>query len=299
MSLFPNSDAPIGVFDSGVGGLTVVRALMRHLPNERLIYFGDTARVPYGTKSRETIRKYAADDTRFLLSHRPKLIVIACNTVSALALDIVSALALDAVSVLARDAVTDLASAASPHTESPRVETLGVIKAGAELAVKKSRSKCIGVIGTSATISSGAYQTEITALDAAAQVFSKACPLFVPLAEEGFLQHDATRLIAKEYLSPLLAERIDTLVLGCTHYPILRPVLEEVIEEAAGNRVEIIDSGEAVARQVAQTLQESNLLSKQETMPPQFFVSDLPQKFQSVAELFLGVALGRIEVISV
>ncbi|MBC8044176.1 MAG: glutamate racemase [Rhizobacter sp.] len=263
-------DAPIGVFDSGVGGLTVVRQLMSALPDENIVYFGDTARVPYGTKSRETVRAYAADDTAFLLSHHPKLIVIACSTVSSVALDVVEELA----------------------TGTP---VIGTLKPSARLAAEHSISKRIGVIGTSATVASNAYQLEINAIDESAHVFSKACPLFVPLAEEGFAYHEATRLIAREYLSELASEQIDTLVLGCTHYPILKKIIGEVMNEIAGEPVRIIDAAEAVASDVAAVLREKRLLNDSgQTGVRQFFVSDVPQKFRAVAELFLGMELGGV-----
>jgi glutamate racemase len=262
--------SPIGIFDSGIGGLTVMRRVAELLPNEHLVYFGDTARVPYGTKSQLAVRKYAADDTRILLHHEPKLIVIACNTVSALALDVVKELA------------------------SP-VPVLGVIHAGARLAASESRTQRIGVIGTQATINSNAYHHEIHREMPSAQVFSKACPLFVPLAEEGFARHDATRLIAKDYLAPLLAEHIDTLVLGCTHYPILR----EVISEVTGSGVTIIDSAEAIAREVQSLLAENALLNTVSDGSRRLMVSDVPQKFKTVAEQFLGFALPDVELVAV
>jgi len=263
--------SPIGIFDSGVGGLTVVRQIRALLPNEPLVYFGDTARVPYGTKSQPTIRKYAADDARLLLKYDPKLIVVACNTVSALALDVVKELA-------------------------DNIPVLGVITAGARLAVEQSKIKRIGVIGTSATVNSGAYQSEIYRIEKNAFVFSKACPLFVPLAEEGFATHDATKLIAKEYLTELLEANIDALVLGCTHYPILRGAIRETV----GNSVTIIDSAEAIARDIKSTLTEKSLLnSSMPCVPLKLLVSDVPQRFKSIAEVFLGVELPGIELVEV
>ncbi len=264
-----SSHSPIGVFDSGVGGLTVVRKLRDLLPNEHLIYFGDTARVPYGTKSELTVRKYAAEDTALLLRYEPKLIVIACNTVSALALDTV-------------------------EETAKGVGVLGVIKAGAKLAMEKSAEKRVGVIGTQATIASYAYQRELHRLDKDVQVFAKACPLFVPLAEEGFAQHEASKLIAKEYLAELLDSRIDTLILGCTHYPLLKPTIQEVV----GKGVELIDSAEAVAREVKAFLAEHRLLSDAMPELPRVLVSDMPQRFRTVAERFLGFELGEIELVA-
>ncbi|MFN3638326.1 MAG: glutamate racemase [Chloroherpetonaceae bacterium] len=261
--------APIGVFDSGVGGLTVVRQLRQLLPNEHIIYFGDTARVPYGTKSEPTVRKYAAEDTALLLRYEPKLIVIACNTVSALALDTV-------------------------QETAKGLGVLGVIKAGAKLAIEKSEHKRIGVIGTQATIASYAYQRELHRLNKDVQVFSKACPLFVPLAEEGFAMHEASKLIAKEYLAELLDSRIDALILGCTHYPLLKPTIQDVV----GKSVELIDSAEAVAREVKAYLAQQQWLSDATPQPPRVLVSDMPQRFRTVAERFLGMELGEIELVA-
>lgn len=267
----PSKSGPIGIFDSGIGGLTVVRKIRERLPNERLIYFGDTARVPYGTKSQPTVRRYAAEDTRLLLKYQPKMIVVACNTVSALALDVVEHLC-------------------------NGIPVLGVLKAGARLAVERSETKHVGVIGTSATISSNAYPLEITRLDPSAEVYSKACPLFVPLAEEGFTTHDASRLIAKEYLSELLSHRIDSLVLGCTHYPILKPMIADVV----GEGVKIIDSAEAVAMEVEDVLRERELLNASINPElPKVLVSDLPQKFKAMFELFLGVSLPDVELVEI
>jgi len=263
------TERPIGIFDSGIGGLTVVRKIRERLPNERLIYFGDTARVPYGTKSQVTVRRYAAEDTRLLLKYQPKMIVVACNTVSALALDVV-------------------------EQESNGLPVLGVLKAGARLAVKQSKHKHIGVIGTSATISSNAYPLEVSKLDRQVEVYSKACPLFVPLAEEGFTSHQATKLIAEEYLAELLAKKIDSLVLGCTHYPILKSMLGEV----AGQNVTIIDSAEAVAIEVENLLRKKSLLNREVNQElPKVLVSDLPQKFKAMFELFLGVSLPNVELV--
>lgn len=264
-----SSHAPIGVFDSGVGGLTVVRQLRQLLPNEHIIYFGDTARVPYGTKSEPTVRKYAAEDTALLLRYEPKLIVIACNTVSALALDTV-------------------------QETANGLGVLGVIKAGATLAIEKSKQKRIGVIGTQATIASYAYQRELHRSSKDVQVFAKACPLFVPLAEEGFALHEASKLIAKEYLAELIDSRIDTLILGCTHYPLLKATIQEVV----GKSVELVDSAEAVAREVKTYLAQQNLLSDATPQPPRVLVSDMPQRFRTVAERFLGMELGEIELVA-
>ncbi len=196
------SSHPIGVFDSGIGGLTVVRALMERLPFENIIYFGDTARVPYGVKSPETITQYATEITNFLLQKDVKLLIIACNTMAAVAYQAVRGI-------------------------SP-VPVLDVIDAGARKAASETHSKSIGVIGTPATINSNAYARAIHQHDPDIRVFSQACPLFVPLVEEGWWNHPVTRLTAQEYLRPVLAEHVDTLVLGCTHYPLIKPLLQEI-----------------------------------------------------------------------
>lgn len=243
---------------------------MERLPNERIVYFGDTARVPYGTKSVPTIRKYAAEDAAILLKESPKVIVAACNTVSALALDVVAQVA-------------------------DGIPAIGVVSAGARLAAERSSTGRIGVIGTEATISSGAYHDAIKQLRPTATVFSKACPLFVPLAEEGFLSHPATRLIAEHYLSELVSAEIDALVLGCTHYPLLRGI----IADAMGEGVAIIDSAEAVALEVDLLLCAARLLNPNpQQLPSKFIVSDLPAKFKSVAERFLGFAPQSVELVS-
>ncbi len=262
-------ESPIGIFDSGIGGLTVVKAVQACLPSEQIIYFGDTARVPYGTKSQTTIRRYAREDTDILMQHQPKLIIVACNTVSALALDIVEKTAGD-------------------------IPVIGVLKAGAELAAKNSSKGLIGVIGTPATISSNAYACAIRKHNESLSVVSKACPLFVPFAEEGFIDHAATRLIAEEYLSAIVAKGIDTLVLGCTHYPILR----KVIAETAGPGITIIDSAEAVAGKAKALLTERQLLNPStEPALPHLMVSDLPQKFREIYRLFMGTELPDVELV--
>ena len=261
----PQQAKPIGVFDSGIGGLTVVRALMRRLPHENIVYFGDTARVPYGPKSPQVVREYAAQDTDFLVRHDVKMIVVACNTVSSVALEVVQ--------------------------KHSRVPVIGVIVPGAKAAVGVSRKKRIGVIGTVGTIASNAYTNAIRQFDSAASVVGQSCPLFVPLAEEGWIDHKATELIAREYLFPLKLQKIDTLVLGCTHYPLLAKVIESVFE----GTVELIDSGEATAQEVASLLDESRLRnSSTQKANVQFFVSDIPLKFTEVGERFLGQKLGRV-----
>lgn len=266
-----SASSPVGIFDSGIGGLTVVKAIQSLLPSERIIYFGDTARVPYGSKSQVTIRKYAQDDTAILMKYQPKMIIVACNTVSALALDVVKQV-------------------------GNGVPVLGVLEAGAALAVQHSRNNCIGVIGTRATIASNAYSLAIGLIEPAVEVFSSPCPLFVPLAEEGYIDHPASRMIAREYLEGLLEQGVDTLVLGCTHYPILR----NLIEETVGPDIAIIDSAEAIALKAKEVLVENNLLNDSaSSVFPHLLVSDLPQKFKALCELFLGRDIPDVELVDV
>ncbi|MBI4548131.1 MAG: glutamate racemase [Ignavibacteriae bacterium] len=256
---------PIGVFDSGIGGLTVVRALMHRLPHENIVYFGDTARVPYGPKSPQVVREYAAQDTDFLLSHNVKMIVVACNTVSSVALDVVQ--------------------------KRAKVSVVGVIVPGAKAAVNATKKKRIGVIGTIGTIHSNAYTNAIRLLDGSVTVVAQACPLFVPLAEEGWTDHLATELIAKEYLFPLKVQKIDTLVLGCTHYPILKDVITSIFDSS----VTVIDSGEATALEVERILYEENLCNTNtHKANVQFYVSDIPHRFSEIGERFLGQMLGKV-----
>ncbi len=263
----PLSQRPIGVFDSGIGGLTVVRAIGARLPKENIVYFGDTARVPYGSKSPQVVREYAAEDVDFLLGKDVKMVVIACNTVSAVALDVVQ--------------------------KRAKVPIVGVIRPGAEAAAAATRTRRVGIIGTAATINSNAYGHALRHLAPDIQVSSRACPLFVPLAEEGWIDHQVTLLTAKEYLFPLTLEKIDTLILGCTHYPVLRGA----ITAAMGGTVNLIDSGEAAAVEVERVLDAHHLRNMNSHRPNlQFYVSDLPARFAEVGERFLGHTMGRIRV---
>lgn len=259
------ASSPIGVFDSGIGGLTVVRALMERLPFEDIIYFGDTARVPYGVKSRETIQSFTTQITEFLLARDVKLLIIACNTMAAVAVETVRAM-------------------------SP-VPVLDVIDAGAKAAVALTH-KGVGVIGTPTTINSNAYARSIHALNPAVHVHSQACPLFVPLVEEGWLEHEVTRLTVREYLKPVFVEQIDTLVLGCTHYPLLKPLLQEV----AGPGIRLVDSAITVAEQTASLLDRLGLHNPQRVAPRyQYFVTDVPLRFQTIGGRFLGRELTHLE----
>jgi glutamate racemase len=257
---------PIGVFDSGIGGLTVVKRLAATLPNENIIYFGDTARVPYGSKSNATVIDYATQDTRFLLSKNVKAVVVACNTVSSVAI---------------------------PELKKMfNIPVIGMIEPGAKMALEKSAAKIIGVIGTRATINNKAYSAELKKLELSAVVYEKPCPLFVPLAEEGWTDHEATYKIAEEYLQELRNKKIDTLILGCTHYPILSNVIQKVI----GKDVNLIDSGVASAEIIKEELKYKGMLNDSERQGVlEFYVSDIPTKFKEVAELFLGREIDGVQ----
>jgi glutamate racemase len=254
---------PIGVFDSGVGGLTVLRTLEAALPGESFLYLGDTARVPYGTKSKETVVRYGVEAARFLTRHGVKRIVVACNTVSSVALDEVQ--------------------------EESEVPVIGVIDPGAKRAVALSKGGRIGVIGTRATIASDAYPRAILALRAGTTVISQPCPLFVPLAEEGWTDDAVTRDIAEAYLAPLRDARVDTLVLGCTHYPLLKDTIAKVM----GSGVTLVDSAESVAAEVKESLGDDRAQQQNEGAR-QFYVTDAPAPFVAVAERFLGRQVGPI-----
>ena len=257
---------PIGVFDSGIGGLTVVKALVQELPSESIVYFGDTARVPYGTKSKSTIVKFSLENVEFLLRYGVKCIVIACNTSSSWALPTLR--------------------------KYFKVPIIGVIRPGALAAVRKTRNKRIGVIGTNATIHSRAYEQAIHRLDPTIRVFSARCPLFVPLVEEGWLNGDISRQIAVKYLAPLMQQRIDTLILGCTHYPLLASTLQQVL----GPKVALVDSAEQTAAEVRGVLLGADTLCDGRATPRhRFFVTDEPAQFDRIGHRFLGQVIGSVE----
>ncbi|MCA1614118.1 MAG: glutamate racemase [Acidobacteria bacterium] len=281
-----NTSLPIGIFDSGVGGLTVYRALHFRLPEERFIYLGDTARVPYGTKSLQTVERYAVENARFLAARGVKLLVVACNTASALALPAIRG--------------------------SVGVPVVGVIEPGAGAAVGGSGGGPIGVIATESTVRSGAYRREIERLAPGAEVVERACPLFVGLAEEGWGETGVAREVAAEYLKDFRGGRIGALVLGCTHYPILR----RVIQETVGPEVKLIDSGEAAAESVERLLARESLRRKTDTATGKlfaerarerrlcddldhFYVTDAEERFARVAERFLGSAPTVLEAVEV
>ena len=255
------STAPIGVFDSGVGGLTVAREIMRNLPNEHIVYFGDTARVPYGSKSKDTIIGYSRQIIRFLQTQNVKAIVIACNTASALALDTVE--------------------------KEFDIPIIGVVKPGARAAAAATKNKKVGVIGTESTINSRMYHQLIGELDPEITVVGKACPLFVPLVEEGWLKDPVTETVAKRYLDELLAQDIDSLIMGCTHYPLLRSMLRGLV----GEKVNLVNPAYETAKELEQMLQEKGLSNPGEKAPTnepyRFYVSDLADKFKHFANSIL------------
>ncbi len=258
----------IGIFDSGVGGLTVFKEIMHLLPGEDLIYLGDTARVPYGTKSARTVQNYSLEAAAFLVDQGVKLLVVACNTASAVALPALR--------------------------ERFKLPVIGVIEPGAQRAVE-SCSRRIGVIGTEGTINSGRYEEAILGLLPEAQVYSAACPLFVPLAEEGWAEHEVAWLTALEYLLPLQKAKIDTLVLGCTHYPLLRNTLQQVL----GPQVTLVDSAEETALTVVNLFRELGLDKPDHGGRRAFYVTDVPTRFERVGCAFLGCELGQVEQVRI
>lgn len=256
----------IGVFDSGLGGLTVVKELVKLLPQENIVYFGDTARVPYGTKSKEAILKFSIENVSFLLRNKVKIIVIACNTSSSVALTFLR--------------------------RSFDLPIIGVIAPGARKAALLTKNKKIGIIATPTTINSQAYTKNIKAFDRSIKVFGRACPLFVPLVEEGWFNKKVTRAIAEDYLRPVIKSGADTLILGCTHYPLLKSVVQKVV----GSRVKLVDSAKEVAVEVRELLCEMNLVRSQNSPAERLFlVSDEPQHFRKLARRFLGYDIKKVK----
>ncbi len=254
------SSDSIGVFDSGLGGLTVVKALIRQLPNESIVYFGDTARVPYGTKSRESIIKFSQENTEALLKQDVKMVVVACNSSSSYAIE---------------------------HLRKTfSVPIIGVIHPGAQEAINITRNNRIGVIATTATKNSGSYEKILRDYNNKVRIFSQACPLFVPLVEEGWFNKKITLDVVREYLSPLKKKNVDTLILGCTHYPLLKTAIKKIV----GKDVNLIDSAKAVGRKVKGILEGQQMQRKVQGEPKHaFFVSDRPQEFEKIARKFLTV----------
>ena len=257
----PDRDGAIGIFDSGVGGLTVVQALLATLPREHLVYLGDTGRHPYGTKSAETVTRYSLENGEFLVERGVKLLVVACNTASSVAL---GALA-----------------------DRFPIPTVGVIEPGARAAVARTQNGRVGVIGTEGTIGSGSYTRALRALRPRLEIFTRSCPLLVPLAEEGWVEGPVPRGAVETYLASLRTSGIDTLVLGCTHYPLLKPLIGEVM----GDGVALVDSAEETARDVAAQLEARDLGRRRGTGSASFFVTDVPDRFIRTGQRFLGAQL--------
>ena len=263
MSENKKANSPIGIFDSGLGGLTVVKAIRERMPNEDVIYFGDTAHVPYGSKSKETILGFTEDAVKFFLEHGVKCVVIACNTATALAL---------------------------PEIKAP-VPVLGVIEAGARAALSVSKNFKIGVIGTQATIASEAYPNVLRKKNPECAIYAHPCPLFVPLVEEGWIDKEATKMVVSEYLTPLKMAGIDTLILGCTHYPLL----SKVIWDFLGPEVRLVDSASACAEELEEILKKDGLLKETGSGSETFFVTDAAAKFAETGSRFLGRDLQAIK----
>lgn len=265
------ANSAIGIFDSGIGGLTVVREVMRMLPNENIIYFGDTARVPYGIKSVDTVKQYAMQITEFLLERKVKMILIACNTVTA----------------AAENEVKELAGS---------IPVLGVIEAGAQAALESPQSHHrLAIIGTLATVNSDAYAKTLNTLSSETEVYSKACSMLVPLAEEGWTDNEIAELTLRSYLEDIKNMNIDALILGCTHYPLFKDTIEKVLDKP---EVAIIDSAVSIATMAKKELEQRGLLNNDPHPDFKCYVSDKPQRFQELAERFLGKKVEDIEVVS-
>ncbi|MFO0757540.1 MAG: glutamate racemase [Byssovorax sp.] len=268
----PRSTAPLGVFDSGLGGLTVVRALRQRCPSEDIVYLGDTARVPYGTRSPETVIRYAIGCAKVLVARGVKAIVVACNTVSAVALDMLR-IELD-------------------------IPVLGVIVPGARAAVAAAQGETVGVLATTGTIASGAYPRAVASLSTRTEVVGSAAPLFVSLAEEGWTEGEVPRLVARRYLAPLIAAKARCVVLGCTHYPLLREAIEVEANALAGAPVAIVDSASATAEEVGSFLEERGQAAQRDRRGNlDLLVTDLPKSFATVAARFLGEPVEHVEQI--
>lgn len=275
MSVQINSDSAIGVFDSGLGGLTAVRVLRKILPGEKIVYFGDTGRVPYGTRSDEIITKYALDDMNFLSTYGVKAVLVACGTVSSVALDTLK--------------------------ESFDIPVMGVVKSACEKACALTKNKKIALLATPATVKNKAYEKECGNIDASVSVTGVGCPMFVPLVENGYVGNDCTvtKLIADEYLMKLREFSPDVIILGCTHYPLIKNLIEERANEIIGN-VSIVDSGEEAAIAMKKFIEASGLSSNKETIAkPEFYVSDETQNFEASASLFLGEKISDVTKIDI
>lgn len=268
--LQPAAGAPIGIFDSGVGGLTVVKEIVRLLPGEHFVYLGDTARTPYGSKAKETVQRFTLEAVAHLLQHRIKALVVACNTASACALPILR--------------------------RRLKIPVLGVIQPGARAAVQHAQQRPVGVVGTKATIKSQAYVKALRASHCPNPILTQPCPLLVPLVEEGWLRHPITRQVLRVYLAPLLESGIKSLILGCTHYPALKPLIADI----CGPRVRLIDSAEEVAQELHGTLESLDLLrGGSRTGRRTFLVTDVPEQFQRVGRLLLGGPLTGVRRVNI
>jgi len=264
------SESPLGVFDSGIGGLTVVREILRRLPNENIIYLGDTARVPYGTKSSQTVIKYSQSNSRFLISKGIKLLVVACNTTSAVALP-------------------------SLRWDFD-IPVISVIDPGARKAVRLTKTGNVGVIGTPSTIKSNTYRKAMENIAPEVKVYSKTCPLFVPLAEEGWTDGEIAELTANKYLEPLKEPGIDVLILGCTHYPLLKSTIQKVI----GDEVVLVDSAQETALEIERTLKENGISNESSSSNKrEFYLTDVSETFISIAGRFLGDSIERVEQVDI
>lgn len=261
-----NASSAIGIFDSGIGGLTVLKEVRAELPAEDIVYFGDTAHLPYGTKSKETITKFSIDNVNFLQGFDVKIVIVACNTATALALDTLK--------------------------EKFTVPVIGVIEPGARQALKKTRNGRIGVIGTKSTIGSGSYEACLKNLDASVKVYSESCPLFVPFVEEGWLDGDVVTKVAKIYLDQLKSFKIDTLILGCTHYPLL----SKIIQKTLGDKVKLVNSAEETAKEAKRLLDKLSLRQPKakKNQQSRFYVSDEPEQFRTLGERFLGRSIPSV-----
>jgi glutamate racemase len=262
----PFDELPIGIFDSGVGGLTVMREIMRELPQESIIYLGDTARVPYGVRSPEVVSRYSLENAHFLVSQGIKLLVVACNTSSSVSLDFLR--------------------------KQFSIPVVGVIEPGAKAAVKKTKLKRVAVIGTETTINSKSYEQAIKSIDKTVKVYGIACPLFVPLVEEGWLEGKIVTLTAERYLAPVRQNGADTLILGCTHYPMIKKIISKIVQ------IPLIDSAVEIANEVKYILANKNMLCQKKNRPwRKFFVTDAPEKFARTGERFLGHKISNIKKI--
>ena len=260
---------PIGVFDSGLGGLTVLKEIIKVLPNENIVYFGDTARVPYGPRSKETIMEYTFQAINFLISKNVKSIVISCNTATARCL--------------------------KEANEKYNIPIIGVIEAGARTASYSTKNKIVGVIGTEGTVNSKAYDKEIKKIDNEIKIVSKACPLFVPIIEEGWADTEVAHLTAKEYLKELLEQDIDSLVLGCTHYPILKKTIGDIV----GEKIKLVNPAKETAKDLSIILEQQNILRDNTDATYEYYVSDIPEKFISIGQQFIKRDMDDVEKIDI